>query len=137
MPGPPEPPGTPVLSNVKLTTITVTWGPPSDNHGSAVNNYRLNYWASGVAVKSSDGNSRTRNLTGLIPGYEYFFVAYAHNAYGWSTPSPTQHGTMFSGVRIRYAGKWHIAVPYIRYSGAWHEAIPYVRYSGGWHGTRP
>jgi Fibronectin type III domain/Siphovirus protein of unknown function (DUF859) len=136
---PPDHPGTPTFSNISATSLTVSWAAPADNNGASIDNYRLRRWTgssqSGSYVDSVS-NSRTRNVTGLVPGQTYTFAAYAHNSAGWSSASGDAHTGTLSGAWIRVGTSWKMAVPYVRVNGVWKMAIPYVRQGGTWHPTQ-
>jgi Fibronectin type III domain/Siphovirus protein of unknown function (DUF859) len=132
----PDAPGQPQFSNITPTTVTVDWTAPGDDNGLSITNYKLRRWtgpSQSGTYTDSNSNSRTRNVTGLIPGGVYTFAAYAYNAAGWSAASTDNHLTLFAGGMIRVGGVWKSATPYVRVDGVWKVAIPYIRSGGTWH----
>jgi hypothetical protein len=134
--------GKPTFTNIGPQTVDVAWTAPSDNGGLAITTYRLSRYNGSTpsgAFVASDGNTRTRHVTGLTPGATYCFVAYAKNTAsdngGWSNPSASAPLSMKAGAYIRVNGAWALAVPYIRSGGIWKIATPYVRTGGIWKVT--
>ncbi len=136
----PSPPGQPQFSNITPTSVTVSWSASTDDGGDPVYEYLLRRWTgtsmSGSYVDSS-ANNRTRNVTGLTPGTNYTFAAYARNhAWGGYSDHSSPNTLLVSGaVWIRVGGVWRRAVPYVRYNGVWKVAVPYVRSGGTWELT--
>lgn len=134
----PSAPGTPTLTNVMPTTLTVSWAASTDNGGSAIDSYLLRYWdvANPTAyVDHSSANNLTREVTGLIPGKTYGFVVFAHNAVGYSVKSAESDVQMLAGVWVNVAGVWKLAIPYVNVDGVWKMAVPYVNVNGVWKMT--
>jgi hypothetical protein len=143
IPKPPNAPTKPVFSNALPSTLTVTTNPPTDNGGSAVNDYifrRYNGSSPTGAHVDNHGNSPSRNLSGLTPGAVYTFTVIAvNNAVnngGQSPESVSATVQMVSGVHIRVGGDWVEAVPYVRNGGDWKMVIPYIRSAGVWKATK-
>lgn len=135
----PGSPGTPVASDVLPTSLTITFAASTDNGGSAIDNYKLRRWpnAEGTgAYVDDDGMTRTRTVTGLVPGTTYRFVTYARNASGdgngYSAASAPLIVQMLAGGRIKVAGEYRYAIAYIRVAGEWKMVVPYVRVAGEW-----
>ncbi|MGV8850467.1 MAG: fibronectin type III domain-containing protein, partial [Propionibacteriaceae bacterium] len=91
-------PGAPtgvVGSNATSTSIDLSWTPPVDNGGLAIDRY-LVYASTDGGVTWSLSSFTTATLplpttwtwTGLTPGTSYRFVMFAHNSAGWSVGSP-------------------------------------------------
>jgi hypothetical protein len=89
-PGEHEPPAWPAgstlqASNIGKTGLTLTWTAAEDQ--DAVTGYNIYRGAS--LIGTTDGDSRTFNLTGLSSGTTYTFRVEAGNAHGkWTTDGP-------------------------------------------------
>jgi len=138
IPKPPTAPGTPVVSNLVSTTLTLTWSASTDNGGSAIDGYLVRRWdnaaGTGAYTDISQTNTLTRDLTGLNPGQEYRFVIYAHNgSNGQYSPASTAVVVrMLSGFWVKWLGAWKRAVPYVKVAGVWKAVTVYVKTSGVW-----
>lgn len=78
----PAAPGTPVISNVKNTSVDVTFADGSNN-GAAIDTREVSYGTNpsySSAAVTSDGST---TLTGLTPGTTYYIWARTHNVVGW------------------------------------------------------
>jgi Fibronectin type III domain len=143
IPQPPSSPGTPTFSNVTPTTVTVSWTPSSDDGGSPITAYITRQYKGPSASGDHLDNfsqSLTRNFTGLIPGAEYTFTVYATNLSHINDGDSPQSGPatlnpVGGPVRVRSAGTWKLAIPYVRDEGVWKMAIPFVRDEGLWQLT--
>ena len=89
--GPPGAPAAPTLVSGN-TKIDLSWAAPTDNGGSAITAYRVQYstdqstWlSSNVTVNFA---SRTASITGLANGTTYFVSVAARNAQGIGDDSP-------------------------------------------------
>jgi hypothetical protein len=88
-------PGAPtgvVGSNATSTSIVVSWTPPVDNGGSAIDMYAVYAstdggvtWPSALSLTLPPVTTWT--WTGLTPGTSYRFRVYAHTSAGWSVAS--------------------------------------------------
>lgn len=133
--GVPEAPSQPVLSNVTQTSATVTWS-PNGSGGTPITSYELRYGTdpsgSGATIVTA---TSPYNVTDLSPGQTYYFWVRAINAVGTSAWSIVANSTSIAGVRIKYAGVWKHAIPYVRDAGVWKLARPWMRYLGTWKET--
>ncbi|MFM5968661.1 MAG: fibronectin type III domain-containing protein, partial [Micrococcales bacterium] len=93
------------LSAVLITTanpavIRVTWNAPVDNGGSAISAYRVekseNNGSTWTAVGTTDGNTRTLDVTPSAPGVLVYFRVFAANSLGSSTSAA------MNGVRMPF-----------------------------------
>lgn len=138
----PSAPGTPSFSNVLPQSVTVSWTGSADNGGSSIDGYLLRYWpnATGTgAYTDSYENNTSRTISGLTPGQEYYFLVYAKNSSadngGYSNQSSSGIVRMLSGARIKIAGIWKLAIPYVKVGGVWKLAMPFIKVSGIWKKT--
>nr|XP_015214260.1 PREDICTED: myosin light chain kinase, smooth muscle isoform X1 [Lepisosteus oculatus]XP_015214261.1 PREDICTED: myosin light chain kinase, smooth muscle isoform X1 [Lepisosteus oculatus] len=86
----PEPPaGVPCTSDIRSSTLTLSWYGPTYDGGSAVQSYTIEIWNS-VDKQWKDltsCRSTSFNVQGLLPDREYKFRLRAANIYGVSEPS--------------------------------------------------
>ncbi|XP_066544508.1 myosin light chain kinase, smooth muscle isoform X2 [Amia ocellicauda] len=86
----PEPPaGVPCASDIRSSTLTLSWYGPTYDGGSAVQSYTLEIWNS-VDKQWKDlttCRSTSYNIQDLLPDREYKFRLRAANIYGVSEPS--------------------------------------------------
>lgn len=139
----PSPPGSPQFTNVLPTSVTVSWSASSDNAGSAITGYILRWWPNAEGTgpyQESTENNTSRTVTGLNPGTTYRFVVMAKNSSvdngGVSNPSAAENIRLISGGRVRTAGTYKIAIPYVRQAGEYRLAIPFVRSAGVYKNTQ-
>lgn len=130
----PDPPSTPLLSEVSPTSVRLEWSPNASN-GAPITAYEVGYGTSPSAPSQSISATSPKTVTGLIPGTTYYFWVRAQNSVGWSAYSASANVMTIAGVRIKVNGVWVIAVPYVRVSGEWKLARPYVRVLGVWKET--
>jgi len=130
----PDAPGTPTLSGISTTSVTVSWTAPF-NGGTPITGYELGYGTSLTAPTTIISATSPKTVTGLTPGSTYYFWVRAINAVGtgpWSTPVSS---STIAGAHIRVGGVWKIAIPYIKVGGVWKVAKPWVKASGVWKQT--
>lgn len=91
--GKPGAPNAPVVSNVKATSVDLTWSHPKSDGGAPVQSYTVEYKAITQHrwIKSTDDVSDTKHkVTGIVEGYDYEFRVAATNKAGtgqFSEPS--------------------------------------------------
>jgi len=87
----PGKPGTPEVKEATKTSATLTWKPPSDNGGSDITNYVVEYRADGAFKwKRATENvipSTTYVVKGLEENVNYEFRVAAENKAGVGPPS--------------------------------------------------
>ncbi len=81
-------------SNATSMSVDLSWTPPVDNGGSAIDRYvgpRVDRWWEDVVAVRVPGRTLATTLTwtGLTPNTTYCFQLFAHNSLGWSKPSTT------------------------------------------------
>lgn len=79
----PGPPGTPTLSNIWSTSITVTFV-DGWNGGAAVDSKQIGYGTDPWTVQYYTDTWTTNNVGLLTPGTTWYFWTRAHNYQGWS-----------------------------------------------------
>ncbi|XP_016098877.1 myosin light chain kinase, smooth muscle-like [Sinocyclocheilus grahami] len=86
----PDPPArVPASSDIRKSSLTLSWYGPTDDGGSAVQSYNLETWSS-VDMKWTDlasCNSTSYNVQNLLPDRQYKFRVRAVNIYGVGEPS--------------------------------------------------
>lgn len=126
---------TPVLSNIGPTSITVSWAPNGDG-GSPITGYDIGYNTTDTSpsIINSDSASPFDQIA-LSPGTKYYFWVRAKNVVGNGPWSASANATTIAGVRIKVAGVWKFAIPYVKVAGVWKLARPYVKVAGVWKET--
>uniref|UniRef100_A0A671QML4 Myosin light chain kinase, smooth muscle n=1 Tax=Sinocyclocheilus anshuiensis TaxID=1608454 RepID=A0A671QML4_9TELE len=100
----PDPPArVPAASDIRKSSLTLSWYGPTYDGGSAVQSYNLETWSS-VDMKWTDlasCNSTSYNVQNLLPDRQYKFRVRAVNIYGVGEPSaesvPVQVGLEAEG----------------------------------------
>jgi Fibronectin type III domain len=78
-------PGTPIISNVTSSSLTLSWSAPASDGGDAITSYVVTYWPNTAGTGTpltADAYDTTLDLTGLTPGSGYRFVVAAVNDVG-------------------------------------------------------
>lgn len=80
-----------LVATARNLSATVSWAPPANNGGAAVDNYVAYAYSypSGAYANSyafACGTCTTATLTGLTNGQQYYFTVHAHNAVNWGAP---------------------------------------------------
>ena len=87
----PGKPGTPEVKEANKTSATLTWKPPSDNGGSEITNYVVEYRADGAFKWKRATESVIPSTTYVVKGLEekvkYEFRVAAENKAGVGPPS--------------------------------------------------
>uniref|UniRef100_G1TZS1 Myosin light chain kinase, smooth muscle n=1 Tax=Oryctolagus cuniculus TaxID=9986 RepID=G1TZS1_RABIT len=87
---PPDPPaGTPCASDIRSSSLTLSWYGSSYDGGSAVQSYSVEIWDSvdKMWTELATCRSTSFNVRDLLPDREYKFRVRAINVYGTSEPS--------------------------------------------------
>lgn len=135
----PKQPGRPVINQITPVSAKLVWPAPPDSGGGKLEKYIVSYWDNpeGTGSPKKAEVSAANNalvLKGLTPNIKYRVVVQAKSV-GVAELSPYSNHTLFftpPGVRIRVAGVWKMAVPYVRTNGIWKMGVPYVRKDGVW-----
>jgi len=131
----PAAPNAPTISNIQPQSMDLTWVPNS-NGGAAITNYEIKYGlTAGSETFTATSGTTTKTITGLAPGTTYFFKVRAQNSVGWSGYSGNSSAMTIAGARVKVAGVWVFAVPYVRDGGIWKLAKPFVKSGGVWKET--
>lgn len=91
----PSAPGTPTVTSYTSSTATISWTAPSNDGGTAVSGYKVQYstdatnWTTYTEGSYSATPSTSITITGLTPGQTYYFRVAAKNAVipGYGTAS--------------------------------------------------
>lgn len=87
----PDPPRFPQVENIGIDSLSLSWKQPIWDGGSNITNYMVEKREPTMETWIRVGNTRFTSMaiTGLTPGHQYEFRAYAENVYGRSDPSET------------------------------------------------
>ena len=131
----PDAPSTPSLSNIRPTTIDVTWSAPY-NGGTAITGYEVGFSETDAnPPDDEEAGTSPHTVTGLTPGQTYFFRVRAQNAVGWGPWSSSSNADTTAGAHLKVAGEYLFGIPYVKDAGVWKLAIPYVKDGGVWEET--
>uniref|UniRef100_A0A2R9A960 Myosin light chain kinase, smooth muscle n=1 Tax=Pan paniscus TaxID=9597 RepID=A0A2R9A960_PANPA len=85
----PDPAGTPCASDIRSSSLTLSWYGSSYDGGSAVQSYSIEIWDSANKTWKELATCRSTsfNVQDLLPDHEYKFRVRAINVYGTSEPS--------------------------------------------------
>jgi hypothetical protein len=128
----PDPPSSPVLSNIHQTSLTAMFD-PNDSGGTPIIGYEVGYsTVSDVGGATVVAGYPPVMITGLLPATKYYFWARAENSNGWSDWSTPGIATTLAGARVNVANVYKQAIPYVRSGGVWKLARPYGKIAGVW-----
>jgi hypothetical protein len=137
----PDPPGTPVASEILPTSMRLSWSGTPDDRGSGVYGYLLRRWdnpdGSGGYIDSFENNT-SRVVPNLTPGKEYRFAVYARNSSddgssGYSNVSGAVVARTLSGMWTKYQSAWRRAAPFVKVAGVWRAVSVFIKSDGTWH----
>lgn len=134
----PDPPTQYAAEAVLPTSFNVRFG-GNGNGGSAIDYYLVRIGLSNPPTAGAYTDyvnySGTQAITGLIPGTQYYTMVYAHNGNGYSNYSNVVATKTPAPMRVKIAGVWKYAIPYVKVAGVWKMAEPYVKVAGVWKKT--
>ena len=131
----PDAPNTPSLSNIRPTTIDVTWSAPY-NGGSAITGYEVGFSLTDVnPPDDEEAGTSPHTVEGLTPGETYFFRVRAQNAVGWGPWSSSVSADTTAGAHLKVGDVFLFGIPYVKDAGVWKLAVPYVKDGGVWKET--
>lgn len=139
----PTPPTSVQTSLITETTARVSWAAPADHLGSALWGYTLRLaqnkaFAKGLLEYTSDSDVTTQDLTGLLPGTNYYAQVNAISANGPGSRSAiVSFKTLGTApapqdVWLRLAGAWKGGSMWLRVSGVWKPITLWQRVNGTW-----
>jgi hypothetical protein len=88
-----------------------------------------------VEVTATDTSGANYVTTALKPGVKYWSHVRAHNNVGYGAWSAIITFVTLAGARVKVAGVWKDAIPYVKVAGVWTLAIPYIKSAGAWKAT--
>lgn len=85
----PDPPRFPLVENIDIDSLSLSWKSPVWDGGSSITNYLVEKREHPMSTWHRVGHTRftTIAVTGLVPSRQYEFRAYAENVYGRSDAS--------------------------------------------------
>ncbi|XP_021565145.1 myosin light chain kinase, smooth muscle isoform X6 [Carlito syrichta] len=105
----PDPPaGTPCASDIRSSSLTLSWYGSSYDGGSAVQSYSIEIWDSADTTWKELATCRSTsfNVQDLLPDHEYKFRVRAINVYGTSEPSQESELTVVGEKPEEPRRKW-------------------------------
>jgi hypothetical protein len=106
------------------------------NGGAAVDQILVRYSTDPAFATYTDiplaAGTTSVNITNLNPGTTYYVRIFAHNANGYSAPTPDKSATTLPGVMVNVGGVWKVALPYVNVGGIWKPATRFVNVGGVW-----
>lgn len=131
----PAAPSVPVISEITQLTAKATFS-ANANGGTAITGYQLGYGTNSTTPETTiDQTTPVFNLTGLIPGKQYYFWGKTKNAVGYSSWSAAGIASTIAGAFVKVGTIWKKAVPYVNVNGVWKVARPWARSAGTWKET--
>jgi hypothetical protein len=131
VPAPPTPLG---LDQITPTSMRYRFSGNSDG-GSPILQWQIQYGPTGSGTALYVDSGGTTVLTGLTPATSYNVYARGRNAVGWGGFSSASIASTLAAGRVKVAGVWKYAQPYLKIGGVWKAALPYVKSGGVWKTT--
>lgn len=122
------------LDTITQTSMRYRFSSNGDG-GSPILEWQAGYGTSSTTVQTYLSSSGTSTITGLQPATTYYFWSRGRNAIGWGPWSVRNSAKTLAGAKVRVAGVWKDAIPYVKVNGAWKLAEPYVKVAGTWKKT--
>lgn len=108
----PDPPRFPLVENIGVDSLSLSWKSPVWDGGSNITNYLVEKREHNMDTWIRVGNTRFTSIaiTGLAPAHQYEFRIYAENVYGRSDPSEisTLVSTKGTGKKERKERRYEI-----------------------------
>lgn len=117
----PAAPNQPVLSNITVNSMELSWSPNGDG-GSTITEYQIGYGTSSAGPTSYVIANSPYTMANLATGTVYYFWVRAKNAIGWSAWSAVSSARTYLGAYVNVAGTWKLAIPYVNQGGVWKQA---------------
>lgn len=136
----PGTPGTPVVSGLTPTAADLAWTAASRGHADIEKyGWRIRNAANTATIaegETASGAILTATVDDLDAATDYLAEVRAYNDDGWGSWSSERSFSTLAGGRVRNAGEWGDAVPWIKRSGVWYQARPWVKVAGVWQQVR-
>lgn len=119
----------PAVSAVTQTTAVVTFS----SEATDIIEYQVGWHTSPTLnpdVRTIATSPAT--ITNLPPATTLYFRVRARNPAGWNSWSAATAAKTSAGAKVRVAGVWKEAVPYVKQGGVWKVAAPFVKDLGVW-----
>lgn len=131
LPGVPDPP---VISDIKQTTVRVTFVDPANDGGTPILERRV---VISTTTNPADGapvnyNPGGLTLTNLFPAFTYYLWSQVRTSVGWSPYSSMRPFRTVGGAWVNVEGVWKDAVPFVNVGGVWKVASPFTKIGGEW-----
>lgn len=121
------------IGEVSQTSFAVYW---IDGAGGApIDSRQLAYGTDPDTPETTISATNFEVITGLNPATRYYIWVRTHNSIGYSDWSARGTVLTIAGARVKVAGEWKQAIPYVRVSGTWVLARPWVNVLGEWKQT--
>ncbi|UDL14794.1 minor tail protein [Microbacterium phage Gretchen] len=140
----PKPPGAPLISgtvggtvlgpkNPTTTTMTVVFSGTTDG-GSAITGWEIQYAENSAFTQNakSVASGGTTTITGLKPGFTYYFRARGRNGVGWGAYSATASAKTLTALYVSDGTSWNSVEVYVSDGTTWHLAELYLSDGTTW-----
>lgn len=130
-------PGAPTALAVTPSTDTssVTWTAPSDNGGTAITGYELQYATDSAftsPTSQTGGTTTSASVVSLLPGTLYYWRVRGINGQGNGAWSATISAQQLSGGEISDGAAWNAGESFISDGATWTEAVVYISDGTQW-----
>ena len=128
-------------SEVQNDSARISWTPPADDRGAAIDSYLLRYWEgasmSGPYVDHSTQLNTSRVVSGLTPGKTYTFAVYSHNGATWDAGGfgPVSNAVVVSllaGVYVSDGTNWVPQAMRVSNGASWSNLTPEISDGNIW-----
>lgn len=121
----------PVISAVTQTSAVATFS----SEWTDIIEYQVGWSTSPILNPDSDKRfivTSPATLNNLPPATTLYFRVRARNPAGWNSWSAATMAKTAAGAKVKVAGVWKEAVPYVKQGGVWKVAAPFVKDLGVW-----